>query len=141
MKKITIIIIGVAMVIGIVLLIDRNQSLGGGDGFSAFSCTTTHTTPTVGSEVANILLAAHSRRAYAEIHIGDNATNTVALSFGGTATLAGGYPINAANNGGASSTPSVVFGLNTDFPFTGDVTGIADTSSTTVQVVQCLYNR
>jgi hypothetical protein len=60
------------------------------------------------------------------------ATNTVSVSIdGGAATLATGLEL-------ATSTPFLSFGT-AGAPFTGAVTGITSTGSTTVRVVECGY--
>jgi hypothetical protein len=117
--------------------------LSSADGFSAFDCSiSTSTAVIIGPQVSTTILAKHSRRAWATIQQPRNATNTVALSFsnGDAAVLGRGYQLfDIATSTGEAS--QVSFGLNTDLPYTGAVTGITSVSSTTVLVTECRYNR
>jgi hypothetical protein len=115
---------------------------GGGMSVKAEACTV--------STVANVqlgagtgaqtVLAASGRRAWARISQVQNsaaiATSTPFLSFnaGAAALVNSGVTL-------GTTTPSIDFGLATDFPYTGAVTGIIGNggASTTVQVTQCLY--
>lgn len=94
----------------------------------------------IGHQLSTQILATTSNRAYARIQIPDNATNTVRLAFGGSsATASNGIIIGGAITNGATSTPFIEFGLNTDFPFVGAVQGLTDNGSTTVDVTTCIY--
>lgn len=86
------------------------------------------------------ILSVNSLRAWARISQvqgnGGFASTTPFLSFdeGAAATVNSGVTL-------GTSTPSIDFGLATDFPYTGAVTGIMGNGggTSTVQVVQCLY--
>lgn len=119
--------------------------LAGGDGFQARGCAMTHSLGIagLGNTIDNVL-ATSSRRAWARISVGDNATNTVFLSFdeGAKAVANTGLVLNRANGtagGEATTTPYVEFGLNTDFPYTGAVSATSETGTSTLLVSQCVY--
>ena len=113
---------------------------GGNGGLTAAKCSVnTVTAAPIGDDVSLTVLAANETRAWAEISLetlaADGvATNTPRLSFdeGAAATLNDGRKL-------STSTPTIVFGRNTDFPYTGAVTGITNTGSTTVRVTECTY--
>ena len=77
-----------------------------------------------------VVLAASSTRAYARIQL--NGLKVVNLSFqpGVDAVSGEGFEL-------SSSTPDIVFGLNTDFPYTGEVRALSETASSTVNVIEC----
>lgn len=102
-------------------------------------CTITTIAPaTVGNQVSSTVLAASSNRAYARIQqvrdASGAATSTVSLAFndGSAATVSTGLQL-------STTSPFIEFGLDTDFPYVGAVTGITNTGSTTVQVTACNY--
>lgn len=110
----------------------------GGLGDKGCSVSTV-TMATVGHQQSSTLLSANSSRAWAMIQQPLNATNTVALSFdeGAAATLTSGLSLeNASTTIGMTS---ITFGLNTDLPYTGAVTGLTNTGSTSVSITQCSY--
>lgn len=113
---------------------NRNLSVLGQD------CTVTASTTQIGNQQSLRIMASTTRRAWAVLQAGDNATNTVAFGLNDVnATLATGYLINVPNTLGASSTPNFSFGLKTDFPYTGAITAITDNGSTTIRVIECTY--
>lgn len=93
----------------------------------------------IGHQLSTTVLSANSRRAWATIEQPLNATNTVAMAFatGTSATLTGGLQLSPATT--SKATTKTIFGLNTDFPYTGAVTALTDTGSTTVRVTACNY--
>jgi hypothetical protein len=146
MKKLKLagIIVGMFLIAFAILSISwdkTEKALAGGNGFDAYSCTASSSTIIIGDDIATTVLSAHSRRAWATLQVNNNATNTVATSFGGTASMNNGYLLNQAITNGASTTPSINFGLNTDFPYTGAISAITNFSTTTILVTQCIYNR
>lgn len=103
-------------------------------------CTvSTVTAVAVGDDISTTVLSASSRRAYAKISAAPNAVDTVYLSFdeGSAATVANGLPLTSATT--TSPVSGIEFGLNTSFPYTGAVTAITSTASTTVLLTQCNY--
>ena len=134
------IVVAVLWVAAFVWYGQQQSQLGAGyQGFNAFACdTNTVTAAGVGADESSTILAAHSRRAFAQIQLEENsagiATSTVYISFdeGAAATLNDGLKL-------GTSTPVLTFGLNTDNPYVGAVTGITDTASTTVLVTECRY--
>ena len=139
--------IALAFVVGVTLTTlvtnavkkEANSTLGSGEGAVATQCNvSTVTASLVGNQFTTNLLATSSRRTWARIERVDDssgvATNTVHVSFdeGAAATTASGLTL-------ATTTQFIDFGLNTDFPYVGIVTGITDTGSTTVRVTQCAY--
>lgn len=98
-------------------------------------CTMTETVVAIGHQAPTTILAAANRQ-WAAIQQPENATNTAALSFGGTPTLGSGLSLTPATS--TSPMPSFVFGNLTPFPFTGAVSARTNNGSTTIKVIQCL---
>jgi len=138
MNKLTTIFLTAIIAIGLTIVtyavLTKNPATGG--EVSRKCETYSSTAATVGADISSTVVAAYSNRAYARIQVVDNATSTISLSFdeGEDATLGTGIILYAS-----TSTPFVEFGLNTDFPYVGEVTGITSVGSTTVQVVECRY--
>lgn len=110
-------------------------------GFMDASCTTSSVAAmTVGHQLSTEI-ASSSRRAVTRISVPNNATNTAWISIdeGAAATINGGIPLNIANTNGASSTPWVEIGLNTNIPYTGSITAITNFGSSTLLVSSCNY--
>lgn len=109
------------------------------DGRNASKCTVATSTRVVVNPQSTSILPAYSLRAWAIIQQPRNATNTIALSIdeGAAAVLGSGFELSV----GTSSSPShqFTFGLNTELPYTGEVTGIASAGTTTVLVTECRY--
>ena len=120
---------------------DGIQVFGGAGGVGARECTvSTVEAATVGDDVSSTILAEYSNRAWAIIEQPTNATNTVSVSFdeGAAATVNGGVQLTPATTT-SSKQATEPFGLNTDFAYTGAVTGITSTGSTTVRITECRY--
>ena len=108
------------------------------------SCTTSSTRAVrIGHQQETTVFASSTARAWASIQVVANATNTVAIAFGGVATLAQGYqlvPVQESSNiASGTTTPSIQFGLKTDFPYTGPVTALTNNGTTTVLVTECNF--
>lgn len=96
---------------------------------------------TIGHQAQTTVFSTSTARAWASIQVPANATNTVALALGGTATLGQGYqlvPTSASGTGG-TTTPSIQLGLKTDLPYTGIVTALTNNGTTTVLVIECNF--
>jgi hypothetical protein len=148
MKAAVVVVLGafvtvVAIVAGI-LFYTPQESLAGGDGFTANNCVvSTSTAISVGLQPgASTVVGTSSRRAWAQIIQVDAATNTVSLNFnqGAPATIATAG-IQLGQGSSSSTATGIAFGLNTDLPYTGAVTAITDKGSTTVRVIECNYTR
>lgn len=113
------------------------NSITGGDDASACN-TNTVTSVVVGNQLSTNVVATTSRRAYVRIELPTDtmgvATNTVAISLnnGNAATAVTGRIL-------STSTPSMTLGLNTELPYTGTITALTSTGSTTVKVTNCIY--
>ena len=139
-------VIGVAVVVLLLLLVLKPSGLvenfgGGPGGQTARGCIVQGTTTAfeIGNDNSVSIFSTSSLRAWARIQQPEFATNTVALLFdrGTDAAIGGGLSLVL---GGGTSTPNFIdFGLNTDFPYTGHVTGITNSASTTILVTECLY--
>ena len=114
---------------------------GGGTSVNTQSCTVSVASNVqIGHQQSRTVLSATGKRAWARITqvtgASGIATTTPFLSFneGAAATVNSGVTL-------GTSTPSIDFGLATNFPYTGEVTAIVGNGggTTTVQVVQCLY--
>lgn len=117
----------------------KPATFGGTSSLNSYPCSTVTTTNVViGNQVSTTLLSASSRRAWARISVPANATSTFYVSLGGTASVGNGVALNYGS--AATSTPSYVdVGLATWVPFTGAITGITSTGSTTALVSTCAY--
>ena len=94
------------------------------------NCQVTESKVAIGHQAATQLLAQSSSRQWAIVQQPLNATNTVALSFAGSAVVGTGYELPAA-------TTSLTFGLGTDIRTGSAITARSSTGSTTVKVIQC----
>ena len=103
-------------------------------------CTTsTVSAVPVGNQFAlQVLATSTGQRAYAMLQqvttAGGVATSSVSLGFNEDVALTSGNGIQLS-----TSTPTITFGLNTDFPYDGAVRAITDTGSTTLRVTECLF--
>lgn len=121
---------------------DNNKALrGGGINLETSSCAvSTVANVQVGNQESKTILAANSLRAWARISqvqgTGGFASTTPFLSFDEGAAAVANQGVTLG-----TSTPHADFGLATDFPYTGAVTGIVGNGggTSTVQVTQCLY--
>lgn len=89
----------------------------------------------VGDDISSTVVSATSNRAYARIGVADAETEPIFLSFdeGAAATVGNGLIISA------TSSPYIEFGRGTLFPYTGAVTAITGSASTTLSVTVCNY--
>jgi len=111
----------------------KDVALQGGK-YSSSCNVTTSSNVAIGDDISSSLLSAAANRAWAQIEIPANATDEFYLSFDEGAAAATGSGVLIA-----SSSPSIAFGLNTDLPYTGAVTGITANATTTVLITECLY--
>ncbi len=144
MKK-TYVIPGLLLVLflataSLVALFHAQVSYGSGTDRGTRNCTvTTSSKAVVGHQLSSTLLAANSLRSWARVSLvttaGGVATNTIAVSLdeGASASLGNGLTI-------ATGTPTLDVGKNTDQAYTGAITGLTDTGSTTVMITECEYN-
>lgn len=112
------------------------QMLG---GVNAPKCTVSSTeTATVGHQLTTTLLAENGTRAYTRIQTRSGEGNTISLSFdeGAAAVVGEGLQL---GNFASTSENYIEFGRATNFPYTGAVTGITNTSSTTLMITECSY--
>lgn len=114
------------------------QSVLSGDGQTASNCTiTTEDTVVIGDDISSSLLSNAPNRAWAKVSIAVNSqgfsTSSPRISLGSTATVLGGNRL-------STSSPDLIFGLDTDLPYTGVVSGITvGAASTTVHVTECKF--
>lgn len=139
----TSIVFGLLVISSILTNIDEDKSLqyrplSSGINTNKSSCTLTQTRVGVGHQLSTTILSANSARAWAMVMQPLNATNTVAIGLGSTAVFGDGVSLqNASTTNGFTS---FKFGLNTELPYVGAVTALTSTGSTTLQVIQCVYN-
>lgn len=113
-----------------------------GQSVSQSRCTVSSASAvTVGNDVSGRVLATSTTRAWAIVQQMPNATNTVWLSFsnGASSTLENGLALYADTSNASSSEKQFSFGLNTAFPYVGEVEGITDAGTTTVLVTECNF--
>lgn len=132
--------IGLGVLIAFLIFVGYTiKQQGGGDGSPAFrTCVVTTTTSvSVGDDISSTVLSATSGRSWARIQQPINATSTVSLSLSSEATVGNGIELVEATTT-SSAMPYFEFGMNTDLPYSGIVTGITNgTASTTVLVTEC----
>lgn len=140
MKKLFIVVVLSVLVSGFIsFTLVKNKPLGGGQ--TARTCSVTTATSTlVGDDLSQTILSAYGLRAWAVIQQPINATNTVSLSFdeGSAAVVGESYELTQSTTT-ALTKSQIVFGLNTDFPYTGAVTGITNLGTSTLLVTECRY--
>lgn len=139
-KSILALAVSITLFSFIYVLLPKQQVLGGSGAVSSQACTiSTETAVPIGNQVSSTLLAANSRRAWAIVQQPLNATNTINVSFnsGAAATLLTGIALQNAST--TEGIYEIHFGLDTEFPYTGAVTGIAKSASSTVNITQCTY--
>lgn len=118
---------------GIIDKVQTKQSIGS-EGETATKCNlATSTKVQIGRYTAATVLATSTRRSYANIQVTDAEPGIVWLSFGDTAVATSGVEL--ANG----TIEEKTFGLNTDFPYVGSVTGIVTGATTSVLVTECIY--
>ena len=147
--KLVLIISLIILTIGIITNIDlvfgsnapldenRNPSVWGAD------CNiSTVSKVQIGNQLSTQVFASTTKRAWARIQIDNNATNTVYVAFGATATVNNGIGLGVGNGttGVGTSTPYIDFGLKTVFPYSGIVNAITNNGTTTVLVTECVFN-
>lgn len=119
---------------------EPNVSGGTSGGSLADACTTlTSSVATISNSASSVVLATSSNRAYAKITMmldaTGMATSTPYLAFtnGAAAVVNSGVRL-------ATSTQSIEVGLNTDYPYTGAVSGILlGGGASTVLITTCSY--
>lgn len=94
----------------------------------------TETLVTLGNQSATTILTPGTRQ-WVIIQQPLNATNTLALSFGGTAVIGQGYELSVATTSIAMDEFS--FGFSTKYPMRDAVSAISDTGSSTAKVLTC----
>ena len=128
MKHFLAIAVGLVIVFGFMALKTESPSLG------LAVCTVTESKVAVGHQLATTIVPAGAR-SWAIIQQPVNATNTVALSFGGTAVVGSGYQLaNATTSNYASE---LKLGFATDLPTGVAITARTSTGSTTLNVIYC----
>ena len=94
----------------------------------------------IGNQFSLTILAANSNRAYARIEQPSFATSSDFLAMAtGTAATIGLNATQILGGHGTTTTRFIEFGLNTQHPYTGAVTGVTNLGSSTVNVTECSY--
>ncbi len=101
------------------------------------SCTVSTSTAVTIGPTSSTLMATSSNRAWAIIQAKPAETSTLYLKFdeGESATVNNGFALGTTTE----DMNKITFGRNTEFPYTGTVTGITNTATTTVLVTECVY--
>lgn len=103
-------------------------------GSATSQCDVTSSVVTIGNQAATTILAAGSYQ-WAAITQPLNATNSVSVVLGSTATLRNGFTLTPATS--TSPIPQMFFGYSVDRPYRGAISAISSTGSTTVNVSSC----
>jgi hypothetical protein len=120
------------------LVFKVNLAFGSNSSPSTPACTASSSRMIVGNQASTQILDARGRRSYALIQQPLNATNTVAVSITSSAP-AFGSGISLANATTSIYETSLEVGLNTDLAYTGAVSVLTSTGSSTLQVTECIY--
>ena len=118
-----------------------NDQFGGATGaHTERGCASVSVTPVEIGNQNSVQLIASGTRAFVRLQQPVNATNTLTIAFNNDApaVLHQGVTFDVLDNG-TTSPKHIDFGLKTDFPYTGAVTGITETGSTTLIRTQCNY--
>lgn len=118
-------------------IVSENAKASGGSTATQ-ACTASSTKVFVGHQASTEVLQSKGRRAWALIQQPLNATNTVAVSVT-SASPAFGSGISLASATTSEYKTSLEVGLNTDFAYTGAVTVLTSTGSSTLQITECIY--
>ena len=117
----------------------QSVQVAGADVGTPKCTTSTITAVPVGNQLSvQVLATSTNDRAWARIQqVRDSAgvaTSSLSVAFNADVQA-------TANNGLqlSTSTPTIDFGINTDFPYTGAVQVLASSGSTTVRVTECKY--
>jgi hypothetical protein len=118
--------IGAMATVIIVSFVQKSQTFG---SISLGTCQVTHSVASVGHQQTRTVLDASTRRQWAIVQQPANASNTVSLSFGGTAVAGQGYQLIA--------TSSIMLGFATDLRTGAAITARTASASSTVLVTTC----
>lgn len=134
-RKETLLLLAFAiLVIGAVFLTTGGEEFSGQGGVTATACSiSSQTRVSIGDDVSTQVVASDARNAYTLLQLALDESNAVYLGFGQDAVTTGGLILDA------STDRSLAVGLNSDFPFTGAINAITNTSSTTLYVTVCEY--
>ena len=133
-EKIALALIFTVFVIVIFANLKEEETFAGNGGVSATECDIfTQTAVSIGDDVSTEVVASHARNAYVLLELNVDETNGVYLGFGSAGVEDQGISLDASNITKLES------GLNSNFPFTGAINAITDTSSTTLLVTVCRY--
>ena len=131
------------IIVSFAFMAGQRQAGEGTGGAASFACATRTVTRVEVGTTSNEILPNRSNRAWARIQQIDDATSTVYLSFdeGAAAIVDHGLAI---TDQATSTVQFIDFGINTDFPYLGAVTGIltnasVNSASSTVLVTECIY--
>lgn len=130
-------IIGLTALVGALFLqMNEEQALG---GLTDSKCiVSTSTAMVVGDDTSTQLLGNEPNRAWARVQQLEGSSNSIWINLDEANAAVVGTGIVLAKSS-STTNDSFMFGKNTDMPYTGEVTAITDTSSTSVLVVDCLY--
>lgn len=128
-----------AVIVGLFVLAQPGTPDGTLAGFNQDfgNCTVSESKVSIGHQASTTILTKDRTRQWVIVQQPINATNTVALSFGGVAVVGSGYEL------GTTTSPlpyEITFGPQAGVNTQDAVTAITSTGSTTVKVVQCAGN-
>lgn len=138
-------IVIIALVISVLAILapyvlKENKALGSAASRATADClVSTSTASLITSSASRQLLGTSTIRAWARIQQPLNATNTVQLAFNQDVAASPTSGVSLPNATTSQYQTSIEFGLNTDFPYTGAVTGSTSVSGAIVQVIECNY--
>lgn len=135
----SLLLLGVVLVIVGIYNLTTGNLFGGEGGQGAASCDIiSNANVAIGDDSSVEIVAGHAQNAYVVVTQPINATNTVSLAFGEDAVAgATGYKLGSST---AEYHPNtLVFGLNSDFPYTGSIEAITNIGSSTIGVTICRY--
>lgn len=128
-------IVGGATTIALKLYESRSSNEQANEpAFGLSVCTVTTTLVSIGHQAATTVVSGGAR-SWAIIQQPVNATNTVAVSLGGTAAIGSGYELTPATS--TSPVPQFLVGYATPLPYQGAISARTNAGSTTIKVIEC----
>lgn len=132
MNKTTIALVAIiGLIAGMLFVGQKDNSLSG----AVTNCDVTTTTAVTVGPTSSTILSATSGRTYARIQQLNTATTTLTVTLGDTATVGNGLELTVSTS--SSPVPYLELGMETSLPYTGIVTGIMSSGTTTVLVTEC----
>jgi hypothetical protein len=113
-----------------------NQALA---EINSSGCTASSSVITIGHQASTMIAPPNSNRASLHVEQPDIATNTVYSRLSSSAATTANGTLILEKVSSTSTRSWYELGKNTSLPYTGAVTAITDTGSSSVRVTECIY--